>query len=71
LPDLNHEDHEDHEQSKALFTSTHHRGTETVAFAFGYGAQADVGLPAEALAEAGVSVFRGSEERISGFSCAS
>jgi hypothetical protein len=34
--------------------STYHRGTEAAAFASGYGAQAILGLPAEALAEAGV-----------------
>jgi len=33
---------------------TYHRDTEAAAFAFGYSAQADIGLPAEASAEAGV-----------------
>ena len=33
----------------AFSTSTYHRGTEAAAFAFGYGAQADVGLPAGAV----------------------
>ena len=32
--------------------ATGHGVTEAAAFAFGYGAQAEVGLPAEALAEA-------------------